>query len=401
MNIGMILDNEFYGDLRVENEVMALTEAGFNVFILCFTFKDSKLVDKHCGAVLNKIKINKNLKDKLRFLNNTAFDFYSIIWKGKIKKFIKKNSINVLHAHDLYMAKPVINAAKGYNLKLIIDLHENYPETLISYSWANSPIGKLLISKLRWLNYEAKYLKFFDKIIVLSENFKNELTQKYPFLYNKFLIHPNYPNNSELLNYPIDVNILEKNDSFIIFYFGAVAKRRGIFTLIDALKKLVKISKEFKILIIGPIDKADKELLNRYINDFELKDNIIQYDWKNIKYFPSYASISDICVSPLIKNAQHESGIANKIFQYMLFEKPLIVSNCLPQQKVVEENNCGLVFQSENAEDLAEKIIELYNSKEMRKKMGVNGKKAVMEKYNLNISGRNLVKMYKQLMKLW
>ena len=35
-----------------------------------------------------------------------------------------------------------------------------------------------------------------------------------------------------------------------------------------------------------------------------------------------------------IKNEQHESGVANKIFQYMWAGKPLIVSNCLPQQRM-------------------------------------------------------------------
>ncbi len=33
MNIGMLLDKEFYGDMRVENEVQALSLAGFRVFV--------------------------------------------------------------------------------------------------------------------------------------------------------------------------------------------------------------------------------------------------------------------------------------------------------------------------------------------------------------------------------
>ena len=35
MKIGMLLDNEFTGDLRVENEATSLVKAGHEVFILC------------------------------------------------------------------------------------------------------------------------------------------------------------------------------------------------------------------------------------------------------------------------------------------------------------------------------------------------------------------------------
>ena len=44
MNICMLLDNEFTGDMRVENEVMSLTEMGHRVTVLCLSFGASKLI---------------------------------------------------------------------------------------------------------------------------------------------------------------------------------------------------------------------------------------------------------------------------------------------------------------------------------------------------------------------
>ncbi|MDZ7764218.1 MAG: glycosyltransferase [Melioribacteraceae bacterium] len=131
--------------------------------------------------------------------------------------------------------------------------------------------------------------------------------------------------------------------------------------------------------------RKDQEQFNIYLSSEKLKDKTIYYPWKNIKYFPSYVSTSDVCISPLVKNKQHESGIANKVFQYMLFGKPLIVSNCKPQEILVKENNCGLAFRSEDAE-LSQKIIELLNDVDKRELMGNNGEKAVHEKYNLKVS---------------
>ncbi len=397
MNIGMILDNEFTGDNRVENEVSAMQNAGYQVYVLCLNYGKKPAVEVFNGAKIIRIPLLKKIKDKLRFLNNTIFDIYSVFWASKIVKFAQTNKINVLHAHDLYMAKSVIIANRKLHLKTVIDLHENYPATLVSYSWSKTLLGKLLVSKKNWEEKEKKYLPEFNKIIVLSEEFKKNLTIKYPNLAERFHIYQNFPDIKKLLQFKVDKNIIRKENDFIIFYFGAIAERRGIFTLLNSLKILVDKYPNIKVLLIGPVDNADKTKLQTYLNDAKLKKHIIQYNWKDIKYLPSYIYVSDICVSPLIKNPQHESGIANKVFQYMLFEKPLIVSNCYPQQKVVETEKCGLVFTSENENDLAEQIETLYKDEALRIKMGLNGKKAVLDKYNVEISGKNLIEMYKDL----
>jgi glycosyltransferase involved in cell wall biosynthesis len=397
LNIGMILDNEFNGDLRVENEAKALQKAGYNVFVLCYNHGTRNKIDDFEGVKIIRISMSKTVKNKLKFINNTVFDIYSIFWKYKIKSFVKEYDINILHAHDLFMARSVILANRKLQLKTVLDLHENYPATLASYSWSKSFLGKLLVSPERWKKLEAKYLPKFTAIILLSEQFQKVIVDKYPQLQGKIYLYPNYPNVEHLLSFDVDEKIFDKKEKFVLFYFGGIAVRRGIFTLLDALKILVKKNKSYQVLLIGPVDKADRTRLNSYLHDPVIKENIIQYDWKDIKYLPSYINASDICVSPIIKNEQHESGIANKVFQYMLFKKPLIVSNCTPQQKVAEDEKCGLVFSSEDSNDLADKIEILYQNPELRKEMGINGNRAVLEKYNFIEAGKNLVNMYRSL----
>ncbi|MDV7395853.1 glycosyltransferase, partial [Arthrospira platensis SPKY1] len=143
---------------------------------------------------------------------------------------------------------------------------------------------------------------------------------------------------------------------------------------------------------IGPVDKSDRKKFHSIINEPFFKDRIRHYKWKDISLLPSYLHISDIAISPLIKNPQHESGIANKVFQYMLFETPTIVSDCKPQADLIKNENAGLVFKSDSVEDLAEKIIQLLQDRNLLDKMGLNGKNAVLEKYNTEITGNQLLK---------
>lgn len=397
MNIGVVVDNEFFNDERVKNEVEALIKSGRKVHVLCYDFGNNSGKHFH-EAKIEYVKKTKYFKNKVKFISNSVFDLYSIFWAVYIYKFVRKYKIDILHSHDLHMAKPTQLANKLLKIDTIIDLHENYPFAVMSYSWSQTLLGKLFVSQKRWFNREKKYLPMFSKIIVLSQNFKNELINRVLQLEkSKFIIFPNYPNTELLLSYKIQNDIMDKGTDFIVFYFGGIGVRRGIFILIDALKLLVKDYLKIKLLVIGPVDKADETTFNKEINHPDIKNNIYYFRWKDFSLLPSYITISDICVSPLIKNPQHDSGIANKVFQYMLFGKPVIVSNCKPQEEVITNENAGLVFESGNAEDLSQKILTLHKNSELCKKLGENGRRAVLEKYNLKHASKRLVKYYGNL----
>ena len=62
MRIGMILDNEFSGDLRVENEVTSLQNAGHQVFVLCLNYGRKKNYEEFNGAKIVRFKFQRILK---------------------------------------------------------------------------------------------------------------------------------------------------------------------------------------------------------------------------------------------------------------------------------------------------------------------------------------------------
>ena len=147
-------------------------------------------------------------------------------------------------------------------------------------------------------------------------------------------------------------------------------------------------------MLIGPVDGPEIERFNKEISAPEVENSITHYPWKDISLLPSYIAISDICLSPIEKNKQHEAGIANKVFQYLLFERPIVVSNCKPQADVVQQGQCGLVFESNNEQSLAQCILELYSNPSKRAEMGASGKKLVLDEYNLSKFKGALTQLY-------
>jgi glycosyltransferase involved in cell wall biosynthesis len=76
----------------------------------------------------------------------------------------------------------------------------------------------------------------------------------------------------------------------------------------------------------------------------------------------------------------------------MLGGKPLIVSDCLPQQNLVEKNNCGLVFR--NMTEFRDAVIKLINNRELRSVLGKNGMDAILREHNMAKVKENLISLY-------
>ncbi len=394
MRIGIIRDTYFTNEPRGLNMAKILSNAGFEVFVLCYGDKDE--VDTLHKIVIDRFHLNTGLKKKLSALIE-VIPVYKLIWKRKICSFIEKYKIDVLQVHDLYMLGAAIKANKKYGLPLVANFHENYAAAVKTYNWTKSFLGKIILTVSQWDRLEKKYLKKVQYLILLSESFKKKLLRKYDFLQSsKIAVYPNVPDLKEFESYPIEETIFNKQNRFVIFYFGVIAERRGIFTTLEMLKN-IKGSIPVILLLIGPVDKADEKRFAAYLNDEDIKECIVHYSWKDLKYLPSYLMKSDICISPILKNSQHDSGVANKIFQYMLYARPLLVSDSSEQKRIVEETACGLVHKSGDAMDMAEKVMTLYENPLLREQMGKNGKRAVVEKYNTAVQSKEIIRIYKGL----
>ena len=397
MKVGIVVDNELNGDIRVLREIGILKEQGFEIFVLCFGFFKS-YKEPVSQIQITRINIPRKLRDILFFILNTI-PAYEWLWTSNIKKFINNNNLELLHVHDLYMARAAHKGIKKAKkeIPMILDLHENYPFTIITYNWTKGFLRRHISRPNAWKKKEREYMSYADRIIVLSEDFRDTLLELYPEMKSEtFVVLPNVPDLSkpEYKNKEITVNPFKQKFP-IIFYYGVIAERRGIFDALDVLINLVNEDHHVNFLLIGPVDKKDKPLFSEIINSDLLAGRIHHIPWIESIEFPAYLEICDICVAPFHKNPQHESGVANKIYDYMLGGKPVIASNCKPQQNLIEKHNCGIIF--ENKTEFHDAIVRLLYNKPLRENMGENGRQAIMKEYNTDIVKENLILMYKAL----
>ena len=397
LKAGIILDNDLSSDNRVLKELEILRKNGIKVHVLCFAFGNKQYNDIE-GIEITRIKISRRLKDILFFLVNLV-PVYEFLWMTNTKKFIRKNKPDIIHTHDLYMARAVSKGLRstGGRPALILDLHENFPYSIATYNWTKGMLRKTITKPYKWLRKEPEYLDYADSIVVLSEEYKSGLTAKYPNLKKKiFCILPNVPDIDMFAKVETNKKLpASVNDRINIFYYGVVAERRGIFDALNVFAELISENYNMEFTIIGPVDRKDRNRFFNILNEVQLKGRISHIPWINHKELYNYLSKSDICIAPFLRNPQHESGVANKVFEYMLGGKPLLVSDCLPQQKLIESTKCGLVYK--NIPEFKEAMIKLSADPEMRRVLGQNGREAIINKYNMGMFQVNLLDLYHKM----
>ncbi len=391
----MILDMPFPPDPRVENEAMSLIKAGHEVYLFCLkyseTFSDEEVID---GIQVRRYLSNK-LTYKLSALAYT-FPFYRRILAPKIKDFIIKNRIEALHIHDMQVADAVFDTNRKLGLPTVLDLHENRPEIMKHYPHINTFPGRFLISVDRWRREEIKLVEKTDKVVVVTEEAKSDLLQVSTKEAKDIISLPNTVHKSFYASSKIDNSFIDRyKDDFVILYLGNTGWRRGIQTAIQALPSLKQTISNIKLVVVGK--SSEDEQLYQLASDLGVLDCIDFEGWQDFKTFQSYIASSDVCISPLLINKHHDTTYANKLFQYMSFSKPILVSNVLAQENLIDNYNCGLVHNAEDVADFEAKLIELYQSPELRKELGNNGAKVVDTFFNWDIVGEKLVAMYREL----
>ena len=65
--------------------------------------------------------------------------------------------------------------------------------------------------------------------------------------------------------------------------------------------------------------------------------------------------------------------------------------------RIVGEEECGRIIGYDDSESLKRAIIQLRDDPSLRAKLGVNGRKAYLKKYNWTLMEERLIEIYKGL----
>ncbi len=389
MKILMLLDHVFPPDTRVENEIKSLAEAGHEVHIACFMKEGKPLLEKTELCTIHRYPISKFMfKASVGILK---FPFYFNYWRKIVKGLFKAERFDVVHVHDLPLAKVGYEAKCKYGVRFVLDMHENWPVLLQLSKHTNTVLGKLLSSNRQWVGYERKMCGLADKVIVVVDEAKTRVCslgvspEKVAVVSNTL--------NVEQFD-PIERKEF-KTDRFRMLYVGGINYHRGIQNVIQAVAILKAKGIDVFFDLVG--DGSYLADIKRLIAELNVSDHVTVHGFRHFTQIVDLYESANVALIPHIKSGHTDNTIPHKIFQYMYAEIPMIVSNCDPLVRIVDETHSGVSYRYDQPEELAA-IIERFQ----RHPDGLNdyikkGRQAVIDKYNWAVDGARLVELYRQL----
>ncbi len=172
-------------------------------------------------------------------------------------------------------------------------------------------------------------------------------------------------------------------DAFVFGYVGRINTDKGIYELISAFET-IKTENTY-LMLIGMMDSMDEkteELVEKS------KDNpkiIFTGDILKDKVY-EYMSAFDVMVHPT-----YREGFGKVLQEAMGMSVPIITTNVPGPCEVVEMGASGVLVEACNTEDLAEKMLYVYNDPELRQNLSEIGRKRAETYFDRPIMLKNIL----------
>jgi glycosyltransferase involved in cell wall biosynthesis len=282
----------------------------------------------------------------------------------------------VVHFHDPELMLAGCKLAK-LGFKVVYDVHEDLPKQVLNKYWLPKIIRPLVSKGVAYL--EKKCTKSFYGIIaatpIIARRFKN---------YN--------PNTITLCNYPVLAELdaaytTWQNRENTMCYIGSISKTRGIEAIIAACE-ISHMSLELAGIFSGDISLTELKAGNggKYINYLGVL---------NRTEITALLQKVKIGLVTLLPTPSYIESLPIKMFEYMLAGIPVIASNFTLWQEIVAKYECGILVDPKNPQQIADAVFKLFNDEDKARRMGINGRNAVLEHFNWEQEQQKLINFYK------
>ena len=383
----MVLTSEFPPDQRVENEAEAFIKIGYEVHIACFTRKKLPETDMYNSIVVHRKRINSFYYKSLALLPviKVVFRF----WKPFLTQLIRKYAFDVIHIHDLPLAELAFELKNKFGVKYVLDLHENWAVLQQISQHNRSFPGRIFFSFSAWLKYERRAVEDADRVVTVVDEMKQRFVDM-GIDESKIEVVQNTINIPQAL--PFNAN---NQDDIIVFYGGGITLHRGLQTVFQALAGLPENS-NIKFHIVGSGRYLPE--LKQMAKNLKIENCVVFHGYKPQHEFYAELAKSDVAIIPHTKTAHTDHTIPHKLFQYMYYEKPVIATDCLPIQRIVNETKAGIIYKHDDPLALTKILQTIETDANAFKSQYSVGKKWVLEKYNWQNDAQKLVCIYKEIL---
>jgi len=356
-------------DTRIyERQAKTFVKAGYELTLVATNI--------HSHQTHNRISIVGIQKPKWRIGR-------ALNWLPFIKAALKTEA-DIYHFHDPDLL--FVGAILKYFTKkpVIYDNHDPYIEAILQREWIP---GWLRPAVSRIFGQIEKFLsQTLSAVIVANDSQQARFPQA--------TLIRNYPDLEPFAQISNESN---RAESSYIIHAGTLTEARGVFELVEIARLLAP--RQIPLVALGPF--ANRSL------ETEIKQSVRQLNLQNLIRFEGRVPFEQIVRGSMGASVglitfravpNHYLIVPTKLFEYMACALPVVASDLPPIRHYVAETDCGLLVPPDQPQAFAEAVEYLLDHPAEARRLGQNGRRAVLARYNWQQEEQKLLSLYQELL---
>lgn len=184
----------------------------------------------------------------------------------------------------------------------------------------------------------------------------------------------------------------------LLLYIGTIIRKKGVLELPELFHKVREKFNEATLVIIGndspDIQTGNTSTWELVASKFHQEDKPFVNYLGKIPYqdIQSYIKKAHVCVFPTFAET---FGMVT--VESMAMSKPVVNSNIGWAQELMENGKSGFLIHPSNHEEYAQAILKFLTDQELTKQTGIEARKYVQSKFDIEKIADENVKFYKQV----
>lgn len=371
-------------DRRVWQESRALRDAGYEVVVICPKMRGYNKSSER----LEDIQIYRH------WISDEAGGFLGFFVEygtALVGEFLLALKVWFLHRpRVIHLCNPpdllflIALPFKLLGARIIYDVHDAWPE-MFEAKFSKKGLFYWFVRIAEFLTYRTA-----DVVIATNESVKDIALSRGKVRPSQVYVVRTSPNINRQVVEPDQKH--KQNREFLVGYVGVMGNADGVDYLVRAAAEIVHKQKrtdiQFLLMGTGP----EFESLKNLRDSLNLKDYVSMPGRVSNEYLFSALETMDLGVSSDPINPYNHHCTMNKVLEYMAFGKSQVLFDLKEGRASAAE---AAHYVSENSpEALAEGIIHMINSPELRENMGAVGLKRMAGTLSWDHSVQNLRKAY-------
>jgi predicted ATP-grasp superfamily ATP-dependent carboligase/glycosyltransferase involved in cell wall biosynthesis len=374
------------GDRRVWHEALALRNAGWDVTILAPHAWRAE--PRGNGETIEGVRIRRF---ELTPAENRRFghlaEYSTAMWRiwRAIRELAKERPFDIIHGcnpPDFLLLAAV--GQRRHGTRLVFDHHDLAPEMYANRSESHNRIahwGLLMLERLAF--------RLADVSLATNGSVGQLAVERDHADPERVFVVRNGPMLERFTPVEPDRS-LARGRKYLLVYVGLMGPQDGVEQALYALSHLLHRRDDWHARFIGTGEMLpDLERLSARLG---IQDHVEFCGYKPDPEVRLAISSADVCLAPDPRNPYTDRSTLVKIAEYMALERPL-VSFDLTESKVTAGD--AALFASDNDPvQFAERIDQLLNDPELRRKLGAEGRARVEREFAWDHSERALLAAY-------